>query len=70
VLAELPPPERIAIIVGPEGGLTAEEVASAVKCGFIPVSLGKTHSQNGNRGLAIVAILQFLLGGYGVRENP
>ena len=65
VLAELPPPERIAIIVGPEGGLTAEEVASAVKCGFIPVSLGKRIVRTETAGLAIVAILQFYWGDMG-----
>lgn len=65
VLAELPPPERIAVIVGPEGGLTAEEVASAVKCGFVPVSLGKRIVRTETAGLAIVAILQFYWGDIG-----
>jgi 16S rRNA (uracil1498-N3)-methyltransferase len=65
VLADLPRPERIAVIVGPEGGLTAEEVASAVKCGFIPVSMGKRIVRTETAGLAIVAILQFYWGDMG-----
>lgn len=65
VLAEFPPPERIAVIVGPEGGLTAEEVASAVKCGFIAVSLGKRIIRTETAGPAIVAILQFYWGDMG-----
>jgi 16S rRNA (uracil1498-N3)-methyltransferase len=65
VLAELPAPERIDVIVGPEGGLTAEEVANAVKCGFIPVSLGKRIIRTETAGLAIVAILQFYWGDMG-----
>lgn len=65
VLAELPLPERIAVIVGPEGGLTAEEVASAAKCGFIPVSLGKRIVRTETAGLAIVSILQFYWGDIG-----
>jgi 16S rRNA (uracil1498-N3)-methyltransferase len=65
VLAQLSPPERIAVIVGPEGGLTAEEAASAVKCGFIPVSLGKRIVRTETAGLAIVTILQFYWGDMG-----
>jgi 16S rRNA (uracil1498-N3)-methyltransferase len=65
VLPGLPPPQRISVIVGPEGGLTVEEVASAVKCGFIPVSLGKRIVRTETAGLAIVAILQFYWGDMG-----
>jgi len=64
-LAGLPPPQRIAVIVGPEGGLTAEEVASAVKCGFISVSLGKRILRTETAGPAILSILQFFWGDLG-----
>jgi len=65
VLAEIQQPERIAVIIGPEGGLTAEEAASAVQCGFIPVSLGKRIVRTETAGLAILAILQFYWGDMG-----
>lgn len=65
VLAELQQPERIAVIVGPEGGLTAEEASSAIQCGFIPVSLGKRIVRTETAGLAILAILQFYWGDMG-----
>jgi 16S rRNA (uracil1498-N3)-methyltransferase len=64
-LAGLPPPQRIAVIVGPEGGLAAEEVANAVKCGFISVSLGKRILRTETAGPAILSILQFYWGDLG-----
>jgi 16S rRNA (uracil1498-N3)-methyltransferase len=65
VLSGLEQPERIAVIVGPEGGLTADEAASAVQCGFIPVSLGKRIVRTETAGLVILAILQFYWGDIG-----
>src|SRR6185369_4314769 len=65
LLAELHPPEDIAVIVGPEGGLTREEVGSAMKCGFVPVSLGKRIVRTETAGPAILAILQFYWGDIG-----
>ncbi len=64
-LADMQQPRRIAVIIGPEGGLTAEEAASAVKCGFIPVSLGRRILRTETAGLAILAILQFYWGDIG-----
>jgi 16S rRNA (uracil1498-N3)-methyltransferase len=64
-LAGVRSPERIAVIVGPEGGLTSEEVTCALKCGFISVSLGKRILRTETAGLAIMAILQFCWGDIG-----
>jgi len=64
-LAEFHAPESIAVIVGPEGGLTAKEAMSATQCGFIPVSLGKRIVRTETAGLAILAILQFYWGDIG-----
>jgi 16S rRNA (uracil1498-N3)-methyltransferase len=33
-------PARLAILTGPEGGLTADELAAAAAAGFVPVGLG------------------------------
>jgi 16S rRNA (uracil1498-N3)-methyltransferase len=65
LLAGVRSPQRIAVIVGPEGGLTSEEVTCATKCGFISVSLGRRIVRTETAGLAILAILQFQLGDIG-----
>lgn len=65
VLARLPAPESVAVIIGPEGGLSAEEAATAREGGFIPVSLGSRILRTETAGLAILAILQFYWGDLG-----
>lgn len=64
-LAGLPMPETVAVIVGPEGGLSAEEAAKARESGFIPVSLGERIVRTETAGLVMVAILQFYWGDLG-----
>ena len=44
----------VALLVGPEGGLTADEVAAAVSAGFTPVSLGATILRAETAGAAAV----------------
>jgi 16S rRNA (uracil1498-N3)-methyltransferase len=58
-------PEKVAVIVGPEGGLSPDEVAIALKCGFHSVSLGKRILRTETAGMAIMAILQFYWGDLG-----
>lgn len=58
-------PESIAVLVGPEGGITPEEAATAVSAGFIPVSLGKRILRTETAGIVIVSILQFYWGDIG-----
>jgi 16S rRNA (uracil1498-N3)-methyltransferase len=64
-LAEIPAPTSIAVMVGPEGGLTAEEVSLARECGFIPLSLGNRIVRTETAGLVILSILQFYWGDIG-----
>ena len=64
-LAGLPLPETVALIVGPEGGLSADEAARARECGFIPVSLGKRIVRTETASLVMLAILQFNWGDLG-----
>lgn len=59
------PPESVAIVVGPEGGLSPEEVELAVDCGFTPVSLGERILRTETAGLAMLSILQFHWGDIG-----
>jgi 16S rRNA (uracil1498-N3)-methyltransferase len=58
-------PESVAIVVGPEGGLSAEEVQQAIACGFTPVSLGRRILRTETAGLAMLSILQFYWGDMG-----
>ena len=58
-------PESVAIVVGPEGGLSEEEVAQAIACGFTPVSLGRRILRTETAGFAMLSILQFHWGDMG-----
>ena len=65
VLENQSAPESIAVIVGPEGGLTENEARQARETGFIPVSLGPRILRTETAGLAILSILQFHWGDIG-----
>jgi len=67
-LAEVLPaaaPRDIAVLVGPEGGFSAAEVAVARRAGFVPVSLGPRILRSETAGLAMAAVLQYLYGDLG-----
>jgi 16S rRNA (uracil1498-N3)-methyltransferase len=57
-----PLPPKIYVMVGPEGGVTEEEVRLAKEEGFIPVKLGQRILRTETAAIALVAILQFELG--------
>ena len=61
VLPQLPP-RRIAVIVGPEGGISQQEADQAKADGYQAVSLGPRILRTETAGLAIMAILQYLYG--------
>jgi len=60
-----PAPESVGVVVGPEGGLTPEEVEQAIACGFTPVSLGRRILRTETAGFAMLSILQFYWGDLG-----
>ena len=60
-----PPPRRASVIVGPEGGLTRDEVARAGAAGYVSVTLGQRILRTDTAGPAIVAMLQYALGDLG-----
>jgi 16S rRNA (uracil1498-N3)-methyltransferase len=64
-VADLPAPGTIAVLVGPEGGFTPEEVNMAREKGFIPLTLGKRILRTETAGLAMLAILQYRWGDLG-----
>lgn len=65
LLATTPKPGAIAVIIGPEGGLSEEEAARAVAAGYLPVSLGKRILRTETAGLAVVSVLQYVWGDLG-----
>jgi len=46
------------ILIGPEGDFTLEEIEQALKCDFIPVSLGTTRLRTETAGIVAAALLQ------------
>ncbi len=58
-------PESVAILIGPEGGITETEAELAIKGGFQAVSLGPRILRTETAGLAMLAILQYQWGELG-----
>ena len=65
LLADTPRPDSVAVIIGPEGGLTGEEVAAARQAGYCSVTMGQRILRTETAGLAILAILQHVWGDLG-----
>ena len=63
-LAELARPQAVTLLVGPEGGLTEDEIAAARLAGFQAVSLGPRVLRTETAGLAAIAAMQALWGDF------
>lgn len=63
VLASLEAPASIVCIVGPEGGIDADEAARAADSGFSLASLGPRILRTETAPLALLTILQYSFGG-------
>ena len=50
---------RIALIIGPEGGFSDEEAEAIVKEGGVSVSLGKTTLRTETAGMAALAMIMY-----------
>ncbi len=59
---------RVALVVGPEGGLTAEEVAAMQATGALVASLGPSILRAQTAALAAVTLASYALGGLGASE--
>ncbi|MBN2406032.1 MAG: 16S rRNA (uracil(1498)-N(3))-methyltransferase [Coriobacteriia bacterium] len=57
--------DSVAVVVGPEGGLSAEEVDAITASGAVPVSLGETILRTETAGTVASAIALYELGGLG-----
>jgi len=56
---------RVALLVGPEGGLAEEEIELACRSGFSPCSLGPRTLRTETAPLAALATIQTLAGDFG-----
>jgi len=52
----------VSVIIGPEGGFSKEEVASAVRNGFVSASLGRYVLRVETAAVTILSIIQYELG--------
>ncbi len=60
-LAARPRPSSVALLVGPEGGWSADERSGAVAAGCLPVSLGVLTLRADAVPVAAIAVLRFVL---------
>lgn len=58
-------PARVALMIGPEGGLSAEEITAAENAGFLPVALGPRVLRTETAPIAAMALCQWLWGDIG-----
>jgi 16S rRNA (uracil1498-N3)-methyltransferase len=65
VFEELHPDDAVILVVGPEGGLTSDEVNYAIEAGFRAASLGELILRSETAAIASLAALQFHRGRMG-----
>lgn len=61
-LGDFPQPASVALLIGPEGGLSETEVTTALAAGFKPVAFGPRVMRTETAPVAAQAILQYLWG--------
>ena len=64
-LGSLDKPSRVALMIGPEGGLSPDEIAAAEAAGFMPVTLGPRVLRTETAPVAAIALCQWLWGDFG-----
>ncbi|MEA1080959.1 16S rRNA (uracil(1498)-N(3))-methyltransferase [Marinobacter qingdaonensis] len=67
-LQSLNTPSRVALMIGPEGGLSADEIALAEQEGFLPVALGPRVLRTETAPVAAMALCQWLWGDIGTTD--
>jgi len=63
------PSDAVSLLVGPEGGWSAQELEQALSAGFLPVSLGPRILRTATAALAAMVALQLAFGDMG-SSNP
>ncbi|NWO05122.1 MAG: 16S rRNA (uracil(1498)-N(3))-methyltransferase [Alteromonadaceae bacterium] len=61
-LSAMTKPASVALMIGPEGGLSAEEISQAETTGFFPVALGPRVLRTETAPVAALALCQWLWG--------
>ncbi|MFO8141742.1 MAG: 16S rRNA (uracil(1498)-N(3))-methyltransferase [Marinobacter sp.] len=64
-LNTLAKPASVALMIGPEGGLTADEIDLAEQNGFLPIALGPRVLRTETAPVAAIALCQWLWGDIG-----
>ena len=67
--AAAPEARSIGLVVGPEGGMTAEEVDFLRACGGVPVTLGPRILRTETAGIVAPALVLYEMGGMGAGER-
>lgn len=62
-------PKSVALMIGPEGGLSADEIAQAEQSGFLPIALGPRVLRTETAPVAAMALCQWLWGDFGERSD-
>ena len=55
-------PQSVALLIGPEGGFAAEEVAQAQSLGFLPINIGPRILRTETAAIVAAALVQSYLG--------
>lgn len=63
-LRDIKKPESVALLIGPEGGLTDEEIKAAEDNGFSPLALGPRVLRTETAPIAALSVLQFVWGDF------
>jgi len=61
-MVDLPSADEIVLVVGPEGGITPEELARFESAGALPVRLGDSVLRTSTAGVAALSVLSVRLG--------
>ena len=61
LLEGIRPGQRVAVFIGPEGGFDDGEVEAALSQGTKPVTLGRRILRTETAGLAVLAMLVYVL---------
>ena len=64
-LAQHQTPKSVCLLVGPEGGLSDNEISRAMDKGFAPLTLGPRVMRTETAPLASISIMQSLWGDMG-----
>jgi len=69
-LTALPQPQgAVNLLVGPEGGLSTQEIAMAETAGFVPLRLGPRVLRTETAALAAISVLQWYWGDFATETN-